>query len=135
MNDNIKVLIVDDSAAIRRILSAELSTDPVIEVVDTAPDAIVAQEKIAVLSPDILLLDIEMPIMDGLTFLEKLMAYHPMPVIIVSSLVNEKGSIAIMALKLGALGVIAKPDLSYSVSEMGKDLKEKIKEVYFSKIK
>jgi two-component system chemotaxis response regulator CheB len=131
--DKIKVLIVDDSALVRKILSAELAKDPEIEVVGTAPDAYIARDKIVKLSPHVILLDIEMPRMDGLTFLEKLMTHHPMPVIIVSALVKNSANLALKALELGAAEVIAKPGSSYSVGDMGEQLREKIKAVYYSK--
>ena len=85
-----KVLIVDDSALMRQLLMDILSKDPGIEVVGTAADPYVARDKILKLNPDVLTLDVEMPRMDGLTFLEKLMASHPLPVVMVSSL-TEKG--------------------------------------------
>lgn len=129
----IRVLIVDDSALVRRILTEELSGDPEIEVVGTAPDPYIARDKIVKLSPDVLLLDIEMPRMDGLTFLEKLMAYRPMPVIIVSSLVRDNGALALKAMQMGAVEVIAKPGSAYSVGDMGEQLKEKVKEIYAAK--
>jgi two-component system chemotaxis response regulator CheB len=133
IENKIKVLIVDDSALVRKILSTELSKDPNIDVIGTAPDAFIARDKIVKLSPDILLLDIEMPRMDGLTFLEKLMTHQPMPVIIVSSLVKGGGEIALKALQLGAKEIIAKPGSAYSVGDMAEQLKEKIKAVYYSK--
>lgn len=131
--EKIKVLIVDDSALVRKILSTELSNDPDIEVVGTAPDVYIARDKIVKLSPDVLLLDIEMPRMDGITFLEKLMAYRPMPVIIVSSLVKDNGALALKAMQLGAVEVIAKPGSAYSVGDMSEQLKEKIKGLHHSK--
>ena len=81
-----KVLIIDDSAVVRKIFSEELSRDPEIEVVGTAPDPFVARNRIVRLQPDVITLDIEMPRMDGITFLRKLMHYYPLPVIVVSSL-------------------------------------------------
>lgn len=133
MIEKIKVLIVDDSALVRKILMAELSSDPEIEVIGTAPDAYIARDKIVTLQPDVLLLDIEMPRMDGLTFLEKIMTHHPMPVIIVSSHIRDVKNTALRALQLGAAEVIAKPGSSYSVGDMGEQLKEKIKAVYRAK--
>ncbi len=126
---NIKVLIVDDSAMVRKIFSKELSKDPDIDVVGTAPDPFIARDKIIQLNPDVLVLDIEMPRMDGLTFLEKLMRHYPIPVIIVSSLAQNGGRVALKALELGALEVMAKPGSSYSVKDMGEQLAEKIKAV------
>jgi two-component system, chemotaxis family, protein-glutamate methylesterase/glutaminase len=105
----IKVLVVDDSAIVRQVLSAELSKVRDIEVVGTAMDPFVARDKILQLKPDVLALDIEMPRMDGLTFLAKLMRHHPMPVIIVSSLSQDASATAVRALQLGAVDVIAKP--------------------------
>ena len=94
----IKVLIVDDSALVRKILSEELARDPEIEVVGTAPDPYVARDRIVELGPDVVTLDVEMPRMDGLTFLRKLMKYHPLPVIVVSSLTARGGDMAMEAL-------------------------------------
>jgi two-component system chemotaxis response regulator CheB len=125
----IKVLVVDDAAIVRKIFSQELLKDPAIEVVGTAADAFIAREKVAELKPDVMLLDIEMPQMDGLTFLEQLMANDPMPVIIVSSLVKERYNVALRGLELGAAEVIAKPGPAYSVKEMSEQLIEKIKAV------
>lgn len=129
MERKIKVLVVDDSAMVRKILSEELPKDPAIEVVGAAPDPYIAREKIVQLKPDVLLLDIEMPKMDGLTFLEKLMKHYPMPVIIVSSLAKGGGEVALKALDLGAAEVMAKPGSSYSVKDMSEQLVYKIKAV------
>ncbi|MFH1009660.1 MAG: chemotaxis response regulator protein-glutamate methylesterase [bacterium] len=123
----IRVLVVDDSAIVRKILSQELSRDPEIQVIDTAPDPYVARDKIVTLKPDVLTLDIEMPRMDGLTFLGKLMKYYPMPVIVVSSLTPEGSRMAIEALEMGALEVLCKPGAAYTVGELSKDLVQKIK--------
>src|SRR5208337_3237429 len=94
----IKTLIVDDSAIVRKILSEELSRFPDIEVVGTAPDPFVARDKIVKLQPQVITLDIEMPRMDGLTFLRKLMKYLPLPVIIVSSLTPKGSKMALEAM-------------------------------------
>src|SRR3984957_21033779 len=93
--DRIKVLIVDDSAIVRKVLADALSAESDIEVVGTAPDPFVARDKILSLHPDVLTLDIEMPRMDGITFLGKLMNYHPLPVIVISLLgiFSSKGAI------------------------------------------
>jgi len=123
----IKVLIVDDSAIVRKIFAEELSRYPDIEVVGTAPDPYVARTKIVNLKPDVITLDIEMPRMDGLTFLRKLMKYHPIPTVIVSSLTPAGGKLSIEALEIGAVDVIAKPGGSYSVANMSAQLAEKIR--------
>jgi len=123
----IKVLIVDDSAIVRKIFAEELSKEPDIEVVGTAPDPFVARDKIVHLKPDVLTLDIEMPRMDGLTFLKRLMRYYPLPVIIVSSLTPSGSQMALDALENGAVEVLAKPGGFYSVGDMSIQLKEKIR--------
>ncbi|HNW93106.1 MAG TPA: chemotaxis response regulator protein-glutamate methylesterase [bacterium] len=125
----VRVLIVDDSAVVRRLLSEGLARDPEIEVVGTAPDPIVARDKIVLLEPDVITLDIEMPRMDGLTFLEKLMRAKPMPVVIISSLSQQGGATALKAMDLGAVEVIAKPaaDVSTALPEMMLMLADKIK--------
>lgn len=117
-----KVLIVDDSAIVRKILSSQLDAHPSIEVIATAPDPYIARDKILQLNPDVLILDVEMPRMDGITFLKKLMQYHPMPVIIFSSLTPEGSKTAIEALASGAVEVLAKPGPSYSVGDACKQL-------------
>lgn len=123
----IKVLVVDDSAIVRQIIARELAADPEIEVVGTAPDPFIARDKIVRLKPDVLTLDIEMPRMDGLTFLRKLMRHHPMPVVVLSSLAPEGSDNALQALRLGAVEVMSKPGGPYSVEEVIFQLKEKIK--------
>jgi two-component system chemotaxis response regulator CheB len=107
----IRVLIVDDSAVVRRTLSEVLSSDPEIEVMGTAGDPFVAAERIREEVPDVIMLDIEMPGMDGLTFLQKIMSQHPIPVIICSSLAEEGAQSTLRALEYGAVDVIAKPRL------------------------
>ena len=123
----IKVLIIDDSAMIRKVFEQELSKDPEIEVVGTAPDPFVGRDKIVYLKPDVITLDIEMPRMDGLTFLGKLMQYYPMPVVIVSSLAKRGGDVALKAMELGAVEVLSKPGSAYSVGDMSEQLIEKVK--------
>ena len=125
----IKILIVDDSALARKILTEEISSDPGIEIVGTAPDPYIARDKIVQLRPDVVLLDIEMPRMGGLTFLRILMKHYPLPVIIMSSLAQGGGEVALKAIEFGALDVVAKPGSSYSVKDMGEQLIEKIKAV------
>ncbi|MCD6327745.1 chemotaxis response regulator protein-glutamate methylesterase [bacterium] len=123
----IRVLVVDDSAVVRKILSEELSRDPQIEVVGTAPDPYAARDKIVKLKPDVITLDIEMPRMDGLAFLRKLMHHFPLPVIIVSSVTPKGGQMALDALDAGAVDVMCKPGAAYSVSEMSVQLADKVK--------
>ncbi|HEX2975383.1 MAG TPA: chemotaxis response regulator protein-glutamate methylesterase [Bacteroidales bacterium] len=107
----IKVLIVDDSAVVRQTLSAILNTDPKIEVMDTASDPFYAARIIQNEAPDVITLDIEMPRMDGLTFLRKIMRQHPIPVVIISSLTAEGTLTALRALEYGAVEIITKPQL------------------------
>ncbi len=129
MKTDIKVLIVDDSAVVRKVFSEELSRERGIKVIGTAPDPYVARDKIVKLKPDVITLDIEMPRMDGLTFLKKLMKHFPLPVIIVSSLTPKGGKVAMEALANGALEVICKPSAAYSVGDMSVQLADKIRAV------
>lgn len=135
MRKNIGVLIVDDSAVVRKVFSEQLSRERGIEVIGTAPDPYVARDKIIKLKPDVITLDIEMPRMDGLTFLKKLMKHYPLPVIIVSSLTQKGGKMAMEALSLGALEVISKPSAAYSVGDMSVQLADKIRAVALVDIK
>ena len=123
----IRVLIVDDSAIVRKVLFDALAEEADLEVVGTAPDPYVARDKIIALAPDVLTLDIEMPRMDGLTFLRKLMHHHPMPVIVISSLGQASCRAALEALRLGAVEVLAKPGGPYSVGELRLSLANKIR--------
>jgi two-component system chemotaxis response regulator CheB len=108
----IKVLIVDDSALIRSVMSEIVGSQPDMEVVGVAPDPLVARDLIKQTNPDVLTLDVEMPKMDGLDFLEKLMRLRPMPVIMVSSLTERGSEITLRALELGAVDFVTKPKLS-----------------------
>jgi two-component system chemotaxis response regulator CheB len=123
----IRVLIVDDSAFVRNILTRGISRDPGIEVVGTAPDPYIARDKIVLLKPDVVTLDIEMPKMDGLTFLKKLMRYYPLPVIILSSFAPERSSKAIEALEAGAVEVMCKPGSGALAADLPLQLADKIK--------
>ncbi|HUA51174.1 MAG TPA: chemotaxis response regulator protein-glutamate methylesterase [Candidatus Sulfotelmatobacter sp.] len=125
----IKVLIVDDSALMRQMLTEFLSSDPEIEVVGAAPHPLIARSMIKELTPDVLTLDIEMPQMDGLSFLERLMALRPMPVVMVSSLTQAGADAALQALELGAVDFIGKPkvDLRSGMVELRAELIEKVK--------
>jgi two-component system chemotaxis response regulator CheB len=118
----IRVLVVDDSALVRKILSDELGKQPDIEVVGTAIDPYVAREKIVRLRPDVVTLDVEMPRMDGLSFLAKLMRHFPLPVVVVSSLTTKNSDTAIRALALGAVDVVAKPGSAFSTAGIGEEL-------------
>lgn len=129
MEKNIKVLVVDDSAIVRKVFAGELSKEKGIEVIGTAPDPYIARDKIVKLKPDVVTLDIEMPRMDGITFLKKLMRYYPLPVIIVSSLTPKGSKLALEALASGALEVISKPSAAYSVGDMSVQLADKIRAV------
>lgn len=123
----VKVLIVDDSAVVRQLLTRDLSRDPQIRVVGAAPDPYVARDKIIELQPDVLTLDVEMPRMDGITFLRKLMQYRPMPVIVLSSLTATGTRTAIDALAAGAVEVLCKPGGSFSVESMTTQLAQAVK--------
>lgn len=130
----IKVLIVDDSAIVRQVLSRELSRAEDIQIVGTAPDPYVARDKIVELKPDVVLLDMEMPRMDGLTFLKKLMKYYPLPVIIVSSLTIRGGELALEAMNAGAVEVMCKPGSSLSVNDMSGALIDKIRAAAWARV-
>ena len=110
MNE-IKVMIVDDSAVVRQVLTALLNSEPGIMVVDTASDPFYAAEKLKKAVPDVIILDIEMPRMDGLTFLGKIMAQHPIPVVICSSLLENNCELGLKALSMGAVEIITKPKM------------------------
>lgn len=118
----IRVLVVDDSALVRRILTEALDRHPDIEVVGTASDPYVARERIAALRPDVVTLDVEMPRMDGLSFLAKLMRHFPLPVIVVSSVTPQNSDAALRALALGAVEVIAKPGAMQATADVTDEL-------------
>ena len=114
----LRVLVVDDSALVRKAITDALNQDPEIEVVGSACDPYVAREKIMRLNPDVITLDLEMPRMDGLTFLRILMQHHPMPVVVVSSLAQAGSQVAMDALDAGAVDVLAKPNGTMSVGAL-----------------
>lgn len=124
-----KVLIVDDSAVVRQLLSEILASDPAIEVVGTAADPLLAREKIKRLNPDVITLDVEMPRMDGLAFLENLMRLHPLPVVMISSLTERGADATLQALALGAVDFISKPklDVAKGLQAYASEIIEKVK--------
>lgn len=130
----IRVLVVDDSAVVRRLLTEAIAKEPDLEVVGQAPDPFVARDQILALRPDVLTLDIEMPRLDGLTFLTKLMHYQPIPVIIVSSVGQANCDVALEALRRGAVEVVAKPSGPYSVGDIGIMLPRKIRAAYGARL-
>jgi two-component system chemotaxis response regulator CheB len=133
----IHVLVVDDSSVVRSVLTEMIDSQPDMRVVGTAPDPYVAREKIKALNPDVLTLDIEMPRMSGLDFLEKLMRLRPMPVIMVSTLTERNSDETLRALQLGAVDFIAKPALGVKsgLTEQADDLAEKIRAAAGAKIR
>lgn len=129
MADKIKVLIVDDSALIRKLLMEIFSKDPSIEVIGSASDPYIAWDKINKLKPDVITLDVEMPRMDGLTFLEKLMRLHPMPVVMISSLTERGCEVTLKALSLGAVDFVTKPkiDIQTGTVQLAQQILSKVK--------
>ncbi|MGC4115303.1 MAG: chemotaxis response regulator protein-glutamate methylesterase [Myxococcales bacterium] len=123
----VKVLVVDDSPLVRRTLEKIFGEDPELEVVGAAPNPFAARELILQKKPDVLTLDVEMPRMDGLTFLRKLMHYRPMPVVILSSLTPRGSEAAFEAMREGAVGVICKPGETYPLEQMGLELRASVK--------
>lgn len=129
MAKKIRVLIVDDSALIRQLLTAALSSDPEVEVVGAAPDPLVARSMIKELNPDVLTLDVEMPNMDGISFLDKIMRLRPMPVVMVSTLTQKGAGITMQALEMGAVDFVPKPtlDIKHALEEIKGELLSKVK--------
>lgn len=125
----ITVLVVDDSALVRKLLSELLNSDPEIEVVGTAIDPYQARDKIKQLNPDVLTLDVEMPRMDGVTFLKNLMRLHPKPVVMISTLTEHGAQVTLDALEIGAVDFVAKPklDLSNTIADYAEDIIAKVK--------
>jgi len=125
----IRVLIIDDSALMRQLLTSLLSEDPEIEVVEAAPDPLVAREMIKALNPDVITLDVEMPHMDGLTFLRKIMTLRPMPVVMISTLTQAGTEVTLEALEAGAVDFVAKPTSSVgpAMAALAEELRAKVK--------
>ncbi|HWK55619.1 MAG TPA: response regulator, partial [Hyphomicrobiales bacterium] len=133
----IKVLVIDDSAVVRKLLSTMLAADPQIDVVGTAHDAYIAREKIKRLRPDVLTLDVEMPRMDGLTFLGNLMRLHPLPVVMVSTLTAKGADVTLDALELGAVDFVCKPklDLSHTFDDYAEEVIAKVKQAARARVR
>ncbi|MEX2375721.1 MAG: chemotaxis response regulator protein-glutamate methylesterase [Dehalococcoidia bacterium] len=131
-----RVLIIDDSALVRQILNKVLTEDTSIEVVGMAPDPLIAREKIKSLNPDVITLDVEMPRMDGITFLRNLMRLRPMPVVMVSSLTERGADITLQALELGAVDFVTKPklDVAESLADYAQLIREKVKTAARAKV-
>lgn len=125
--NKIRVLVVDDSAVVREVLVRELGRLPDIEVVGTAPDPFIARDKIVRLAPDVMTLDVEMPRMDGITFLHKVMAHRPVATIVVSSLTPKGGDMAMEALDAGAVDVLCKPGAAYTIGDLVPVLADQIR--------
>jgi two-component system, chemotaxis family, protein-glutamate methylesterase/glutaminase len=129
LNKPVRVLVVDDSAVMRQLLAGLLADDPEIEVVGTAADPHIARERIKALNPDVVTLDVEMPHMDGLTFLRKIMTLRPMPVVMISTLTQQGAETTLEALEIGAVDFIAKPtgDVVHGLEELAVELRNKVK--------
>jgi len=135
--NKIRVLIVDDSALIRSVLTEIINAQRDMEAIGAAPDPLVAREMIRELNPDVLTLDVEMPRMDGLDFLEKLMRLRPMPVVMVSTLTEKGSDVTFRALELGAVDFIAKPkiDIESGMHEYSRDIADKIRAAMAARIR
>lgn len=135
--NKIRVLIVDDSALVRQTLTKIMDADPGIEVVGAAPDPFAAREKIKKLNPDVLTLDVEMPKMDGVTFLRNLMRLRPMPVVMVSSLTEKGAEITLEALEVGAVDFVSKPkiDLARSLGDPAAEITDKVRAAAGAKLR
>ena len=125
----ITVLVIDDSALVRKLLTELLNSDPDIEVIGTAIDPFQAREKIKKLNPDVLTLDVEMPRMDGVTFLKNLMRLHPKPTVMISTLTEHGAQVTLDALELGAVDFVSKPklDLSNTIGDYAEEIIAKVK--------
>jgi two-component system, chemotaxis family, protein-glutamate methylesterase/glutaminase len=128
MPSPVKVLVVDDSAVMRQLISTLLEADPEIKVIDTAPDPLIARDKIKALNPDVVTLDVEMPHMDGVSFLRRIMTLRPMPVVMISTLTQAGAEITLEALEIGAVDFIAKPSsIGGDMAALAKELQTKVK--------
>lgn len=133
----IRVVVVDDSALVRNVLKEVISAEPDMEVVGAAPDPIVARELIRTLSPDVITLDVEMPRMDGIDFLERLMRLRPTPVIMVSSLTERGSDVTLRALELGAVDFVSKPKLGIAdgLKAYAEEITEKIRAAAIARVR
>src|SRR5674476_1200083 len=133
----LKVLVIDDSALIRSVMNEIINREKDMECVGAAPDPLVAREMIRSLNPDVLTLDVEMPKMDGLDFLEKLMRLRPMPVVMVSTLTEKGSEVTFRALELGAVDFIAKPklDIATGMKDYGNEIADKIRAAMAARLK
>ena len=133
----IRVLIVDDSALVRRMLREILSSDPMIEVVGHAADPYVARRKIKDLNPDVLTLDVEMPKMDGISFLRNLMRLRPMPVVMISSVTQRGASVTLEALALGAIDYVSKPRKNFAktIEQYAEEIIDKVKTAAIARVR
>lgn len=131
----IKVLIVDDSAVMRSLLTELIAGAPDLVVVGAAPDPLAAREMIKSLNPDVLTLDVEMPKMDGLDFLERLMRLRPMPVVMISTLTEKGSETTLRALELGAVDFLAKPGRSAGILDYGEEIRDKIRAAHQARIR
>ena len=133
----VKVLIVDDSAVMRQLLAGLLAEDPEINVVGTAPDPLVARDKIKELNPDVITLDVEMPHMDGVSFLKKIMTLRPMPVVMISTLTQAGAEVTLEALEVGAVDFIAKPasNQAKELAALAGELRTKVKTAAHTKVR
>jgi two-component system chemotaxis response regulator CheB len=136
MTGPVRVLIVDDSAVMRQLLSTLLAEDPEIEVVGTAPDPLVARDRIKMLNPDVITLDVEMPHMDGVSFLRKIMSLRPMPVVMISTLTKAGAEVTLEALEIGAVDFIAKPATNQAaeMAALAIELQTKVKNAARTKV-
>jgi len=133
----VRVLVVDDSALMRRLITSILSSDPEVEVIGAVNDPFAAREKIKELNPDVITLDVEMPRMDGIAFLEKIMSLRPMPVVMFSSLTREGADVTLRALELGAVDFLTKPDgaLQIGLAERQAEIIAKVKAAARSRVR
>ena len=130
----IKVMVVDDSAVVRKVLTQLIDAEPDMEVCGTAPDPYSARDKLVALKPDVMTLDIEMPRMDGITFLKKVMQHFPIPTIIVSSVTKQGCETSMKALEIGAVNVIPKPSEAYSIESIEPQLLQAIRAAALARI-